>query len=92
MLLTEWVAFKDAKNSAVSEETTRLISNDGNGELPQTPPVPRETSTEEVEEDLPDVPEQAAAEVPDGPAEPVDSICPLARITSMPISDSADTP
>ena len=73
MLLTEWVAFKDARNSAASEETTRLISNNGNGELPHTPPIPQVESTGEMEEDLPDVPEQAAAEVPNTPEEPVDS-------------------
>ena len=46
MLLTEWVAFKDAKNSAASGETARLISSNGNGELPQAPPVPREEPAE----------------------------------------------
>jgi YidC/Oxa1 family membrane protein insertase len=76
MLLTEWVAFKDAKNSAASEETTRLISNNngnGAGDMPQAPPVPRVETTEAGEEDLPDVPEQAAADVPATPEEPADS-------------------
>lgn len=79
MLLTEWVAFKDAKNSAATEETTRLISNNGNsetsgdGDMPQTPPVPRVESTEGELEDLPDAPEQSTADVPDTPKEPVDS-------------------
>ena len=31
MLLTEWVAFKEEKNASLAEETTRLISNGGEG-------------------------------------------------------------
>ena len=56
MLLTEWVAFKDAKSAAIAEETTRLIAhNEGiTPDLP-TPVVDASPSTAD---DLPSAPEE----------------------------------
>jgi len=63
MLLTEWVAFKDAKNSAVTAETPRLVANAN--ELPSSPPTPAVgTATGDEAEDLPDAPDQPVAEAP----------------------------
>lgn len=68
MLLTEWVAFSDAKKSAAAEETSRLVTNDG--ELPSAAQVPLTTATkEDAVEDLPDAPAEAATSAPAPSAE-----------------------
>ena len=66
MLLTEWVAFKDARTAPAAEETTRLISGNGSSpastpDLP-TPDLPAEPAAE-LGEDLPPVP-TADSDVP----------------------------
>jgi YidC/Oxa1 family membrane protein insertase len=58
MLLTEWVAFKDAKSAAVAQETTRLISN--TDEISPDLPEPVVTSSHSAEEDLPAAPEETS--------------------------------
>jgi len=68
MLLTEWVAFKDAKNSAANVETTRLVANAD--DLPSSPPVPQDNTTSgHDEDDLPDAPDHPVAAVPVQPEE-----------------------
>lgn len=60
LLLTQWVAFKDAKTATVQQETARLITN-GDDEstpaLPETAVSPPATS----QDDLPTAPEPAPA-------------------------------
>jgi YidC/Oxa1 family membrane protein insertase len=60
MLLTEWVAFKDAKTATVAQETSHLIPN-----ADEIPPVPREPNVNSVataEDDLPAAPDQTPSE------------------------------
>lgn len=71
MLLTEWVAFKDAKTSALAQETTRLISNAD--EILPAVPAPVVISTETSDEDLPAAPDHAPSEVQAPTIEPLDS-------------------
>jgi len=82
MLLTEWVAFKDAKNSVADKETSRLVSNMGDlptaspaqEELPTSIPAPQEPpSAVDNGEDLPDVPDQPVAKKPSTTAEVIES-------------------
>jgi len=47
MLLTKWVDFQDARDSAQTQESTRLISSDST-----TPELPS-TASSDTEEDLP---------------------------------------
>jgi YidC/Oxa1 family membrane protein insertase len=63
MLLTEWVAFKDARTASVSQETSRLISST---EETTTPDLP-EVSKEEAQLDLPSVPgvEESQSDTPE---------------------------
>ena len=70
MLLTEWVAFKEAKNSASEEATTRLVS--GQAELP-LPSAGESTRIPDGagKEDLPDAP-QAPADTEAPAREPVE--------------------
>jgi YidC/Oxa1 family membrane protein insertase len=71
MLLTEWVAFKDAKTSALGQETTRLVSN--TEEISPELPDSGFTSPDTSEEDLPDAPlDQAAAKVEVPASKPAD--------------------
>jgi YidC/Oxa1 family membrane protein insertase len=71
MLLTEWVAFKDAKTTAAAQETTRLISN--TDEIPADLPDPVEIHTDSAEEDLPAAPGQAPVAAKAPAIEPTDS-------------------
>ena len=63
MLLTEWVAFKDAKTTAAQPTASRLISSEpdglpaANSELPLAPSV---TAPSPGDEDLPQAPEAIA--------------------------------
>ncbi|MAA88456.1 membrane protein insertase YidC [Haliea salexigens] len=63
MLLTEWVAFKDAKTTAAQPTASRLISSEpdglpaANSELPLAPSV---TAPSTGDEDLPQAPEAIA--------------------------------
>lgn len=63
MLLTEWVAFKDAKTTAAQPTASRLISSEpdglpaANSELPLAPAV---TAPSTGDEDLPQAPEAIA--------------------------------
>ena len=60
MLLTEWVAFKDAKIAPAAEETTRLITGSGDADTPApAPDLPAEPAAE-LGEDLPPVPISAS--------------------------------
>ena len=54
MLLTEWVAFKDARTATAAQETSRLINN--TGDLSPTMPD-SDLDTSSVEEDLPTAPD-----------------------------------
>ncbi len=66
MLLTEWVAFKDAKVAAETPAATRLVSSDNTaGEVPAVPQAEEPTS---AEEDLPSLPssEPTTDEIPSG--------------------------
>ena len=54
MLLTEWVAFKDARSVTEAEETTRLIGGNGSAPAP-TPDLPAEPAAQ-ASDDLPPVP------------------------------------
>ena len=68
MLLTEWVAFKDARTATAAQETSRLINTAGE---PPTPMIEPDTGdAAAVEEDLPTAPEMAvqATETPTTPA------------------------
>jgi YidC/Oxa1 family membrane protein insertase len=60
MLLTEWVAFKDAKTATVVQETSRLISN--TERIPPALPEPNVNSIATTAEDLPAAPEQPVPE------------------------------
>jgi len=60
MLLTQWVAFKDARIAAVNQETTRLISN-GDGETTPALPDTPASSVASAQEDLPAAPEPVPA-------------------------------
>jgi len=59
MLLTEWVAFKDAKTATVAQETSRLISN--SGDVGSTLPELEVETPVAMEEDIPVDPDAAAA-------------------------------
>ena len=66
MLLTEWVAFKEEKNASLAEETTRLISNGGEGiALPELEDSPTAINTvsEADQEDIPAVPVDSDDEI-----------------------------
>jgi YidC/Oxa1 family membrane protein insertase len=63
MLLTEWVAFKDARTSTAAQETTRLISN-GNTPPAELPELASSDTTSSVEEDLPAMPEATVEPAP----------------------------
>lgn len=60
MLLTEWVAFKDAKTATVAQETSRLMSDDTT--VPPAQPEPNPNAVAAAEEDIPAAPEQPAPE------------------------------
>jgi len=63
MLLTEWVAFRDAKKAAAAPETTRLVTDVN--ELPASPTQPpTSAAVEDNGEDLPEAPDQAVANEP----------------------------
>jgi len=66
MLLTEWVAFKDAKVATVAQETSRIISD--NDEVPSELPEQDLESRADAEEDIPEAPEQAQAKIQTTPA------------------------
>ncbi len=54
MLLTEWVAFKDARTATAAQETSRLINSTGD----LSPTIPdTDLATSSVEEDLPTAPD-----------------------------------
>jgi YidC/Oxa1 family membrane protein insertase len=54
MLLTEWVAFKDARTATAAQETSRLINSTGD----LSPTIPdSDLDTSSVEEDLPTAPD-----------------------------------
>jgi len=66
MLLTEWVAFKEEKNASLAEETTRLISNGGEGiALPELEGSPTAINaiSEADQEDIPAVPVDSDDEI-----------------------------
>ena len=58
MLLTEWVAFKEDRTAAATQETSRLINGDDSvaAELPTL----QDTSPGDAADDLPDAPEPDA--------------------------------
>jgi len=58
MLLTEWVAFKDARTATAAQETSRLITH--SGETPSALPEPDTEASSNVAEDLPSAPDTAA--------------------------------
>lgn len=60
MLLTEWVAFNDAKTAVVAQETSRLLPNAG--EIPTTQPEPNVNAAASTEDDLPALPDQSPSE------------------------------
>ena len=60
MLLTEWVAFKDAKTATIAQETSRLMSNIT--KMPSAQPEPNINTVAPSEEDIPAAPEQPAPE------------------------------
>ncbi len=60
MLLTQWVAFNDAKTAAVVQETSRLTTN--TDKVQPIPLEPDTTSVTSAEEDIPAAPDQAAVE------------------------------
>ena len=68
MLLTEWVAFKDAKTATAAQETSRLINTAGEPPTPLIEPDVGDAAT--LEEDLPSAPDIAvqATETPTTPA------------------------
>ena len=55
MLLTEWVAFKDAKTATVAQETSRLINSAG--DVPSALPELEVETPEAMEEDIPVAPD-----------------------------------
>jgi len=67
MLLTEWVAFKDARTATAAQETSRLINSPG--EPPTALREPDIDGATSVEEDLPAVPE-APGQTTDAPTVP----------------------
>ena len=58
MLLTEWVAFKDARTATAAQETTRLITN--SSEVPDALPEAVVKTASDMEEDLPTAPDTVA--------------------------------
>jgi YidC/Oxa1 family membrane protein insertase len=58
MLLTEWVAFKEAKTATVAQETSRLISNVG--DTPSALPELEVESPAAMEEDIPVEPDSVS--------------------------------
>jgi len=74
MLLTEWVAFKDARTATAAQETSRLISQTSENPSALTESI-TETS-QNVEEDLPSVPDTEArmSDTPDAPVASNDRI------------------
>jgi len=61
MLLTQWVAFKDAKTAMVVQDNTRLIPNIETSP-PTLPATSKTTSSAGDQEDIPAAPEQADAQ------------------------------
>jgi len=59
MLLTEWVAFKDEKTSAVAESSSRIITQNLN-DVSETPIAPRENFEADLSDD--DIPVAVTAE------------------------------
>jgi len=64
MLLTEWVAFKDAKSNAAASQTTSLISNGSTTPMQEMPELVEPVASSSLEEDLPPVPQTIAAATP----------------------------
>ncbi len=61
MLLTQWVAFKDAKTAMVVQDNTRLLPNTDTSP-PTLPETQRQLSGAGAHEDIPTAPEQADAQ------------------------------
>jgi YidC/Oxa1 family membrane protein insertase len=68
MLLTEWVAFKEARTATVAQETSRLITNAG--DVPSAPPELELETPAAMAEDIPVEPEAGneATETLEAPA------------------------
>ncbi|MDG1944401.1 MAG: membrane protein insertase YidC [Halioglobus sp.] len=62
MLLTEWVAFKDARIATTVQETSRIISD--TDDMPSALPEPNLDSRASLQDDIPAVPEQTQTDTP----------------------------
>ena len=62
MLLTEWVAFKDARIATTVQETSRIISD--TDDMPSALPEPNLDSRASLEDDIPAAPEQTQTDAP----------------------------
>ena len=62
MLLTEWVAFKDARIATTVQETSRIISD--TDDMPSALPEPNLDSRASLQDDIPAVPEQTQTDAP----------------------------
>jgi YidC/Oxa1 family membrane protein insertase len=61
MLLTEWVAFKDARTASTTAETPRILSDESTAANPAVPEVPAAPASS-ANDDLPTAPDMEAAE------------------------------
>ena len=70
MLLTEWVAFKEARTAAIAEDSSRLLAPEGTPGPASldTPDLPTSTPPATADDELPEAPVNAAEEAPATPA------------------------
>ncbi|MDX1733980.1 MAG: membrane protein insertase YidC, partial [Halioglobus sp.] len=70
MLLTEWVAFKEARTAAIAEDSSRLLAPEGTPGPASldTPDLPTSTPPATADDELPEAPVSAAEEAPATPA------------------------
>ena len=81
MLLTEWVAFKDARIATTVQETSRIISD--TDDMPSALPEPNLDSRASLEDDIPAAPEQTQTDAPTETKPPTPTTISSSRIIQI---------
>lgn len=81
MLLTEWVAFKDARIATTVQETSRIISD--TDDMPSALPEPNLDSRASLEDDIPAAPEQTQTDAPTETKPPAPTTISSSRIIQI---------
>ena len=81
MLLTEWVAFKDARIATTVQETSRIISD--TDDMPSALPEPNLDSRASLEDDIPAAPEQTQIDAPTETKPPAPTTISSSRIIQI---------